>query len=38
VLSSRLLRNVVGVEALGVDDETTVRAWVDMVMAILATG
>jgi AcrR family transcriptional regulator len=37
LLSSRLLRNVVGVEALGVDDQTTVRAWVDMVMAMLAT-
>jgi hypothetical protein len=37
LLSSRLLRNVLGVEALGVDDEATVRAWVDMVMAMLTT-
>jgi AcrR family transcriptional regulator len=37
LLSSRLLRNVLRVEALGVDDEATVRAWVDMVMAMLTT-
>lgn len=35
LLSSRLLRNVVGVEALGVDDDITVRAWVEMVVAML---
>jgi AcrR family transcriptional regulator len=35
LLSSRLLRNVVGVEALALDDETTVRAWVDMVASML---
>jgi AcrR family transcriptional regulator len=37
LLSSRLLRNVVGVEALEVDDDTTVRAWVDMVASMLPT-
>jgi AcrR family transcriptional regulator len=37
LLSSRLLRNVVEIEVLGVDDETTVRAWVDMVMAMLGS-
>jgi AcrR family transcriptional regulator len=37
LLSSRLLRNVVGVEALAVDDETTVGAWVDMVVSMLPT-
>jgi AcrR family transcriptional regulator len=38
LLSSRLLRNVVGVEALEVDDDTTVRAWVDMVASMLPTS
>jgi AcrR family transcriptional regulator len=35
LLSSRLLRNVVGVEALAVDDDSTVEAWVEMVVSML---
>ena len=36
LLSSRLLHNVIGVETLGVDDDTLVSGWVDMVMLMLA--
>jgi len=35
LLSSRLLRNVLGVDALAPDDESTVEAWVDMVCGML---
>jgi AcrR family transcriptional regulator len=35
LLASRLLRNVVGVEGLAMEDETTVRTWVDMVLSML---
>lgn len=36
LLSSRLLHNVIGVESIGVDDDTLVSGWVDMVMSMLA--
>jgi AcrR family transcriptional regulator len=35
LLSSRLLRNVIGVESLAVDDESIVPTWVDMVVSLL---
>jgi AcrR family transcriptional regulator len=35
LLSSRLLRDVVGVEALSVDDDTVIATWVEMVMSVL---
>jgi AcrR family transcriptional regulator len=35
LLSSRLLRNVVGVDAVVVDDDSLVSAWVDMVTSML---
>jgi AcrR family transcriptional regulator len=35
LLSSRLLRNVVGVESLSVDDEAIVPTWVEMVVSLL---
>ena len=38
LLSSRLLRNVLGVETVDHDDESTVDAWVDMVHGLLAPG
>jgi AcrR family transcriptional regulator len=38
LLSSRLLRNVIGVESLTVDDEAIVPTWVDMVASLLPSG
>jgi hypothetical protein len=35
LLSSRLLRNVIGVESLTVDDEAIIPTWVDMVASLL---
>jgi AcrR family transcriptional regulator len=35
LLSSRLLRNVIGVEALSIDDEAIIPTWVDMVVCLL---
>jgi AcrR family transcriptional regulator len=35
LLSSRLLRNVIGVEPLSVNDESIVPTWVDMVVSLL---
>jgi AcrR family transcriptional regulator len=35
LLSSRLLRGVIGVNSVGVDDDTLVPAWVDMVRSML---
>jgi AcrR family transcriptional regulator len=37
LLSSRLLRNVIGVEALSIDDEAIIPTWVDMVICTLRT-
>jgi AcrR family transcriptional regulator len=37
LLSSRLLRDVIGVTSVAVDDDTLVPEWVDMVMAMLRT-
>ena len=37
LLSSRLLRNVIGVEALSIDDEAIIPTWVDMVIGFLPT-
>jgi len=35
LLSSRLLRNVIGVEALAIDDDAIIPTWVDMVVGML---
>jgi hypothetical protein len=35
LLSSRLLRNVIGVDSLTADDETIIPTWVDMVASLL---